>query len=156
MKTIRLTQGKAALVDDQDYEQLVQFKWHARKSGNVWYAARNIKTEKGQRIVNMHREILELKDSSVICDHIDNNGLNNTRKNLRKCSSKQNSRNRRSARKSSSPYLGVSYRTPWCAKIRVDGKLINIGCFNTQEEAAEAYNKAAAKHFKEFANLNII
>jgi len=156
MKEINLTQNKITLVDDEDFKYLNQYHWHTRKMGNTFYAGRNIKTEKGQRIILMHREILNILESIQEGDHIDGDGLNNVKLNLRVCSHKENSRNKRSRKNSSSNYLGVAFYKPkpWKAQIRVDNKLINLGSFNTEIEAAMVYDEAAKKYFGEFANLN--
>lgn len=156
MKTITLSQGKQATVDSSAYKELNKYKWHVRKSGTKIYAARNKTVAGKQHIVLMHREILGLTDSNILGDHINGDSLDNRSVNIRACNKSQNARNRKSARGSTSKYLGVSLRKPWCAKLRHNGVLINIGCYKTEEEAAEAYNKTALKYHGEFANLNII
>jgi hypothetical protein len=155
MKEIQLTQGKVALVDDEDFELLNQYKWCAAKNKNTYYAESKINNIN----VKMHRLIMKTEKGNVV-DHKDHNGLNNQKCNVRNCTNAQNSKNRtKSKSQSSSKYIGVIYRgdvSSWQASIRVNYVLINLGFFKTQNEAAEAYNKAAIKYFGEFANLNTI
>ena len=151
MKEIQLTQGKVALVDDEDFERLNQWKWFAAKSGNTYYAKRfgNIR---------MHRVVMGVTSlHNLIVDHCSGDGLDNRRQNLRVCSSMENSANRRSAKNSSSKYLGVSYeigRNKWVARITSNKKVIRIGYFKTEENAATAYNMFAERVHGQFANLN--
>lgn len=158
MRTIELTQGKVALVDDSDYLAVSLYSWYAVKEGNVWYAARNEGSGRGnQRVVKMHRQIMNLqRGDKTICDHKDHDGLNNQRGNLRLCSHAQNMRNRRSHRRSSSRYLGVCKVSPrrWISQIRVDGKLKYLGRFGCETAAALAYDKQAKVFHGSFANLN--
>jgi hypothetical protein len=152
MREIPLTQGKVALVDDADYDALMAFKWRALKwsSGvDQWYALRSVR----KRNVYMHVHLT----AYVRTDHIDGNGLNNQRANLREATNQQNSFNRRSET-GHSPFKGV-YSYPhdpsrWCAYIGLDGRKQYLGIFDTKEEAALAYNQAATKLFGEFAHLN--
>lgn len=152
MKEIELTQGKIALVDDEDFEYLNQFKWHAIKSRNTFYGCR-------LRNLRMHREIMKVKNTNVIIDHIDGNGLNNQKYNLRICSVGENNKNRHTVNNFSG-YLGVSRVTSkcerWQANIRVNGKTLYLGSFKDKKDAAKAYNENAIKFHKEFARINII
>jgi hypothetical protein len=152
MKEIKLTKGQICIVDDADFEYLNQFKWHAIKRHSTYYAYRT-------RGIAMHRQILGLTNTFTYTDHIDGNGLNNQRNNLRVATPAQNSSNRRSYSGSTSKYLGVSWgpgSNSWVARIGKHGEYKHIGCFKTQEEAALAYNNAAKEVHGEFANLNII
>jgi len=160
MKQISLTQGKMALVDDEDYEYLNQWKWyaHCRKNSNIFYACRWDKSRKEhpRKIIRMHRFILQ-PTKNLQVDHIDGNGLNNQRSNLRLCTGQQNSQNCRLARHNTSGYKGVTFdRTGYRARITFNRKQILLGYFSTPEEAAQAYNKAAIKYFGRFAKLNIM
>lgn len=149
MKLIPLTQGKSTVVDDDDYELLSLRKWHYLKIG---YAAR--RTE--EQYIYMHREIMSAPTGMEV-DHINGDGLDNRRSNLRVCTHAENMRNRKLAKDNTSGYIGVTWnkeRSKWQSQIGVSGKNINIGCFPAIEDAARAYNEAAKKYFGEFARLN--
>ena len=155
MKEIKLTQGKVALVDDEDFEYLNQFKWQAKKGRNTYYAIRGIVINGKHNTVLMHREILK----GDIIDHKNHNGLHNYKSNLRPCTHQENNRNQRVSANTSSIYKGVSWHTKrkkWMSYIVVDGAIIHLGRFKSEIDAAIEYNKAASLYFKEFAYLNII
>lgn len=155
--SIPLTRGYFAIIDAVDGD-LASFKWHTRlNKGGSPYAVREV-SEKFQR---MHRVILERKlerslDAKEYPDHIDGNGLNNRRDNLRLSTKTQNSRNCRLSSKNTSGFKGVHYRPDkrkWDAKISVNNKTIFLGYFDTPEEASDAYHAAAIKYFGEFARF---
>lgn len=152
MKLIKLTQGKFAMVDDLDYIWLKKIKWHAKKNKNRFYAVN------GYPRIYMHRLILGLSsDDERMPDHKDRNGLNNQRSNLRIATRTQNLQN--SGARGASKYKGVSWdgTKKWHkARICVNGKIMNLGNFKNEADAAMAYNKAAKEHHGEFAYLNII
>lgn len=160
MKKIKLTQNKFALVDDVDYEWLNQFKWYTLRDGHTFYA----RCKKNGKEVQMHREILELKKgNNKQTDHIDGNGLNNQRDNLRVCTKQENQRNQRPVRGGSSKFKGVylskSYpkygiKSVWRANIGKDGKAIFLGGFENEIDAAKAYDGATLKYFGKFAHVN--
>jgi GTP:adenosylcobinamide-phosphate guanylyltransferase len=157
MKEIKLTQDKIALVDDEDFEYLNQFKWCVSKSGHSFYAQTIRKVK-----IRMHREIMKTQlenNIGKIIDHIDGNGLNNQKYNLRTCTRAENGRNRHSVNNSSG-YLGVfkikSKKEKWKVQIVVNKKSIYIGTFKDKKDAAKAYNEAAIKYHGEFARPNII
>lgn len=166
MKEIPLTRGLVTFVDDDDYEYLAQWKWHAAKGNSTFYAVRNLWTGKRKNrkciTICMHRLILGLKNPKQFTDHIDHNGLNNQKSNLRVCTPAQNSRNTsKRVTKNNSKYLGTFYRKKvssgskkWMATIQHDNKNYHLGHFNTEEEAAIAYNKKAIELHGEFANVN--
>lgn len=157
MKKIELTQGKVALVDDSDYEELNQHKWHASKYGRSYYALRREYTPKRKNIY-MHREVLGIRDSpDKIPDHISGDGLDNQKKNLRICSHKENTRNSRLSKNNTSGYKGVSWlkrEKRWHSQIVVNRKLVYIGNYFCLMKAVRAYDEAATKYFGDFANLN--
>jgi hypothetical protein len=157
MKEIPLTKGQVAFVDDEDHEWLSRYKWHAMRSGNAWYARRAFISPDGTHIcVLMHREVLGL-GKSMHTDHVDGNGLNNTRANLRPCSRSENMRNRRSHTEATSKFKGVSWckdASMWRAQIVVDHKRIHLGRFDNEVEAARVYDAAALQYFGEFARPN--
>lgn len=162
MKTIRLTQGKTALVDDSMFDFINQWKWFAHKaSTNVFHARRTSwnKTTKKHEVILMHRLIMGATSPDIFIDHKDQNGLNNQVSNLRICSHQQNCKNRRSVRGSSSKFLGVHFSkaaNKWKAEICVNGKNKYLGLFTNEYDAAIAYNRAATEHHGEYANLNIV
>jgi len=158
IKRIPLTQGYYALVDADDYEQLSQYKWHVKVKSSGPYAYRT----RGRKQIPMHRQILNAPPG-LYCDHINHNGLDNRRCNLRLCTPQQNSFNRRpllrkaSCRKRTSKYKGVHWdrqKRKWRAMIRHNGRLIHIGCFDNELDAVIAYDDYAIELFGEFAYLN--
>lgn len=159
MKTIPLSQGKFALVDDSDYEWLNKWDWYALKGAQTFYAVRRTTKDTGHKMIQMHRLILGLTDPKILVDHRDFNGLNNQRSNLRTATPSQNSSNRQPIKGSTSKYIGVHWfknAKLWTAQIKKKGKLIKLGYFKIEENAAVAYNNAAIKLHGEFANLNKI
>jgi len=171
MKEIELTQGMVALVDDEDYDYLMQWKWYAVKCRHTCYAFRSIGDNKHRRRFPMHRAILNTP-IGMETDHIDHNGLNNQKENLRVCTKSQNQMNKKPRGKSR--FLGVNYYIQkakryskkedgikvyvypgrWMAHIQTDHEKITLGYFDIEEDAARAYDEAAIKYHGEFANLN--
>jgi hypothetical protein len=151
-RLIPLSQGQFAVVDDEDYEWLSQWKWTAQKTGHGFYAMRH---EKGALIL-MHR-LVNRTPEGLGTDHIDGDGLNNRRANLRTATQLQNMMNRHGKRGGSSRFKGVwadmSPRNSkvWRSAIRIDGKLKYLGRFHTEEDAGAAYAAAANAYFGEFA-----
>lgn len=157
MKSIPLTKNQFAIVDDQDYEYLIQWKWYATM-GNAGYYAKRASRKSGKQFdVLMARVILGVTDSKIFVDHKNQNTLDNRRENLRICSNAQNTCNRRSAKGSTSKYLGVSFfkkLRKWKAQTQKHGKRIYLGLFDKEEDAAKAYDTAAKQYHGEYANLN--
>ena len=162
MKEILLSRGKVALVDDEDFEWLNQWKWSLsqlgtnRKYRSIYYAHRTQWYKNGvQRDISMHRLILDAPKGLEV-DHIDGNGLNNQRSNLRLCTRTQNARNARRRKNGSSRFKGVckTREGRWNARIYANGKRANLGVFKNEADAARAYDAAAAEAFGEFARLN--
>ena len=158
MKTIELTKGKVALVDDSWYDELSQYKWHASYEPHTksFYALRNSPSLFGKRKrILMHRVIMNTLNGMQV-DHIDHDTLNNQTANLRNCTHSENMHNSRKPGNNTSGYKGVSWnrkRKEWCAQIRL-GKVIFLGYFTDPIEAATAYDQAAKELHGEFARLN--
>lgn len=158
MRTIELTKGFCATVDDEDYARLSGMKWHA------WVKTRSDGTRAIYAQCNagkMHRIIMNAP-RGVLVDHIDGDSLNNTRANLRLVTVGENNMNRRgvfmrSGCFTSSRFKGVTWnraKGKWQAAIRVDGRSRHLGLFAHEQDAAEAYDIAAAVAFGQFAKLN--
>jgi hypothetical protein len=155
---IQLTQGKTALVEAADAERVLQYKWHACCRATTWYAATSKERRKG-RVVYLHRFILGARPHEHV-DHINGNGLDNRRENLRICTNAENRRNMRLQR-GVSQFKGVARDLrqpgrPWVAYINYDGRKINLGAYESEVDAARAYNAAAIKYHGQFASLNTI
>jgi hypothetical protein len=152
--------GRFTVVDAEDAPLLKAHNWRSRvdpKSGTVYVEAQIKRGGKRPR-VHLHRLVAGTLPGEHT-DHIDGDGLNNRRANLRRCQPMENGRNRRPNRNSPSPYKGVyliAVSGKWRARIRVNYRQIHLGCHSTPEDAAAAYNEAAIKHFGEFANLNVL
>ncbi len=151
IRYIGLTQGKFALVDAADYDALSQYKWHLVAPGKL-YAGR----KEGGKTIYMHRQIMQ-PPPGMLVDHINGNGLDDRRANMRICTNQQNMRNVRKRPGGDSIYKGVYYdkrRRTWYARIGHNGKNHHLGTFATEIEAARAYDRAARELFGEFACLN--
>jgi hypothetical protein len=145
MKEIPLTKGKVAQVDDEDFEWLNQRKWH--------YNGRYASSVINGKTAYMHRLILGLTARHQITDHIDNDGVNNQRTNLRECTQGQNLCNRQ-------PWLKKTYKGVWknngrwTSEVMLGGERKYLGCFDTQEQALVAHDRAAKDFHGEFAKTN--
>jgi hypothetical protein len=160
-RLIPLTQGQFTIVDDEDYEKLAKYRWLAVRSGRTFYAERAVKLWKGNRKrffnVRMHRQLLNVPEGKIV-DHINHNGLDNRRANLRIVTIEQNTWNKRKkSGNCSSRYKGVSWQKSsgrWKAIIVYRGKWIFIGYFDDEVLAAKAYDAKAQELFGEYAALN--
>lgn len=156
MIEISLTQGKVALIDDEDLEIIEGYKWYCRKTHHNYYAVAHKYIERKRTSIQMHREILKCTFKEYQVDHIDGNGLNNCKSNLRIVTPQQNSFNRKYTF-GTSMYKGVSWNKRddfWQATIKYNGKSKMLGYFKDEMDAAKAYNEAAKELFGEFAALN--
>ncbi len=148
MREIQLSRGAIALVDDIDYEAVVAAgPWHALPSGQTSYAG-HARTANGT--VRMHNLIT----GWPYVDHINGDGLDNRRSNLRAASHALNMANQRPSKSNTSGFKGVTRKRNWVAQIRVGGHQRHIGTFHTAEEAARAYDREAVAAWGEFARLN--
>jgi hypothetical protein len=148
---IALTKGKFAIVDAADYEQVNAYKWCATGSGRRVYAC----CHRNGGHLSMHRFLMN-PPSWLVVDHIDGNGLNNRRSNLRICTQQQNVHNSRPKGKSSQ-YKGVcrdKSKNTWVVWVRHNGRNHYIGRFRDEIDAARAYDRKAYELFGEFAWLN--
>lgn len=161
MKYIPLTKGKTAVVDNQDYEMLMQWSWYFGEDGNGrGYARRTISEGRVKHKVRMHHQIMGKPPFGFVCDHINGDTLDNRRCNLRFCTPKQNLRNRGVWRnKQSCRFKGVRWNSRlgnWYVRIYKDGRQYHVGTFNCPIKAAQAYNERAKLLFGEFARLNVV
>lgn len=156
-KVIRLTQGKATIVDPEDYEQVSKYKWHARydQKTRSFRALHSHRREVGRSQTTFYlARLITCAPSGTHADHINHDTLDNRKCNLRVCTPSENGRSRRSHIKE---YKGVHWHSRdhiWAANIRVNKKLIHLGSFKDKLDAARAYNEAATYYFGEFACLN--
>jgi hypothetical protein len=162
MKKIKLSQNKYALVSDIDFKFLNQWKWHAAKRSNIFYAEHNTPrdNEGKQKTILMHRIILERKlghSNFKYTDHKDGNGLNNQRRNLRPATYTENHCNQRKYKNNTSDFKGVNrHEGKWVARVEMNKKREFLGYFDDKIEAAKAYNKRAIELHGQFAKLNKI
>ncbi len=159
MKFIPLTQGKFAIVDDEDYEWLMQWKWYCEKHNNGFRAGRTATAKEkpyGPKGILMHRLIMGAQKGQLV-DHRNHNGLDNRHNNMRLCNSSQNCANRRKNRNCSSKYKGITWskrKRKWIAQITHNYKNNNLGEFAVEIEAAKAYDQKAKELFGDFAYTN--
>ena len=158
MKEIPLTQGKVAMVDDEDFEWLTKWEWTAHRCKNTFYADRHILIGEIRYTSQMHREIMGFSPyDGRIGDHKDRNGLNNQRHNLREVTFSVNSHNRSDNKNNTSGYRGVHWHKDsqkWQVAITVNGTRKHAGSFSNLISAAKAYDAIAIKHWGEDAILN--
>lgn len=154
-RKIKLTRGQFTLVDAKDFNELNKHKWmfgtngYARRSGSIG--------KEKKKMFFMHRLIMAAPDK-ILIDHINHNGLDNRKANLRFATSSQSNMNRRVSKKPGiSKYKGVGFdkrRNKWTAKIKYNKKQKYLGSHTDEKDAARAYNEAAKKYHGRFAVLN--
>ncbi|MHC4185837.1 MAG: HNH endonuclease [Planctomycetota bacterium] len=157
-RRIKLTRGKYAIVDVEDFERLNQYKWHSTHYG---YAKRAVSKRcgKGRKQVEvyMHKLVCPAP-AGMIVDHINRNSVDNRRVNLRAATQKQNVWNRKFARKRGrTRYNGIRWdknKEKWQVRLTIDGRRRSFGYYADEIEAAKAYDRAARKYRGEYAFLN--
>lgn len=157
MKKIELTQGKFALVDDDDFDRVNQFKWYAYKPKrkNLWYARRNAPKDGGRQMTVLLHHVILTGHKQI--DHKNGDGLDCQKHNLRPATAQQNGSNRRRHFNNVSGFKGVHWRESsrkWRSVLCFAGENISLGYFDNKADAARAYDGAAKKYFGEFAKLN--
>lgn len=150
VRRIPLGKGLFATIDAADYEEVRKYRWYATHGGgNNAYAA----ATKNGKTVYMHRMLMRPRKGYVV-DHIDGNGLNNRRCNLRVCTPTQNLANK-TPRGGSSQFVGVyRYRDKWAANVTCQGRCYYIGVFEDEVEAAKARDRKAYELHGQYAHLN--
>lgn len=156
MQKIPLTQGKFALVDERDFAELSKYKWSAEKRGKIFYASRYLKKINGEKTrIRMHTEIKKSPHGKEI-DHIDRNGLNNQRSNLRICTRAENERNKLERSDNKSGFKGVCWSKQykkWRSRIQCNGKEFHLGYFKDKIKACETYIKYCKIYHGKFARF---
>jgi hypothetical protein len=155
---LALTKGKQVTIDRDDYERVSGHCWHAVASSRddgVWYARSSILVDGRWKTTPMHRLILNASADEIV-DHINGDGLDNRRANLRICTNAENIRNSPRRCDNNSGFKGVHrrYNGRWQARIIVNGQRVSLGHFNDEASAAKAYDDAARQHYGEFARTN--
>lgn len=155
---VPLTQGKYAAIDDEDEPKVAGYRWLAnRNRADLWYARTEVREGRQRpRYIGMHRLIVDAKPNQIV-DHIDGDGLNNRRSNLRIVSHAQNQQNRKvfaNRNGFKGVHAATSTSTPWRATITHHGKTIALGHFAEKWQAALAYDIAALKINGEHAAPN--
>lgn len=151
-----------AIIDKIDSE-LEAYNWTIQKKPRTVYVKRHVtlyNSNKKQDVIQLHREVMERKLERKLerhedVDHIDGNGLNNRRDNLRLANRSQNGANRKIGKNNSSGVKGVYWYKPrncWRARIGVNGKEISLGHFKNIDDAKQAYKEAALLYFGEYAS----
>lgn len=154
MRMITLTQGRVTLVDDEDFERLSKHRWYY----STGYARRCIREDGKKKTIRMHREIMNPAKGLDI-DHVDHDGLNNCKFNMREVTRAQNTRNKQCRGTGTSSYKGVYFlkRTQkFVAQIELNYKNMHLGYFADERLAAQAYNDAAVKYHGPYACLNVL
>lgn len=155
---IPLTQGRYAIVDEEDYAEISKHKWYLSRGGTGrTYAARTYRENGNRETVKMHNQIMK-PPPGLYVDHKSGDSLDNRRANLRICTHAENQHNQRTwTKKKSSEFKGVYWNRQlkrWIARINLNGNRKHLGCFHSEDAAAQAYDLAATTLFGEFARTN--
>ncbi len=157
-----------AIIDTEDWDKIKAYRWHLHGCKNYTTAYvrglipnpdKDINRPRNYTLILLHRLILGKPSKGMVTDHINHNGLDNRKENLRFATRGQNQQNRRAGKNSSSQYLGVSWLAKhqlWQVMIKHNGKRYYLGSFRCEHQAALAYNKKAIELHGEFANLNVV
>lgn len=146
---ILLIKNQKILIDKEDYEKVMQYNWHISNGAVAAHP-----TAQGNKII-LSRYIMNITDPNIFVDHINRNKLDNRKENLRLCNNSENLRNRPSTKKGKYKGVSLEKRTgKYYAQIKIYYKIKHLGTFDTEIEAAKAYNEAAKLYHKEFAYLN--
>lgn len=142
-------------IDPEDAHLLIEKAWHIKSGKGKFYLVHNYLENGRYKSIWLHREILGAISTQEV-DHVNGNGLDNRKENLRVCNRKENTYNRKPNK--GSKYKGVTLKPngKWEAQIQKDGKKISIGRFTLLKDALLAYNQYATKLFGQFAYLNTI
>jgi hypothetical protein len=131
--------GKVAVIDDEDYPLIANYKWHASRSRYVWYAKSNVRNNGKKTTIQMHRVLLGLvPGDGVVVDHRDGDGLNNRKSNLRASTNAVNMQNKKHVAAMSGSMGVHKFRHKWRVNVMRDGKRYEVGVFDTIEAAAKA------------------
>ena len=157
-RKIKLTKGKYAIVDPEDYEKLNQYKWYTKDNGYTFYAERKMRQFGKKRTIRMHRQIMHAPPDKVV-DHKNHHGWDNRKENLQVVSQQENTWNsERGKNTGSSKYKGVNYdkaHRKYRATLCHNSGKIHLGYFENEIDAARAYDETAKKYRGEFAVLNL-
>lgn len=159
MREIPVSKGHTAFVDDDDFDRINKYRWSYHGGG---YAARGYHNNGKLITVKLHQEIMGKSQPGYEIDHINGHKLDNRKCNLRIVTHQQNvfnskNKTRNAPAEHTSRYKGVYWRKArarWVAYITLNGKRTYLGSFQSEQEAALAYNKAAEEKYGKFAKLN--
>lgn len=155
IRHIPLTKGRYAIIDSEDYGIISSLNWHASNRRDLWYAGTHVYIDGRYPTLQMHKLLL-IVSPGYVTDHINGNGLDNRRANLRQASYSQNKINQGIGLNNTSGRKGVTLRPDtgkWRAQILVNRINVSLGNYDDIEEAYEAYCIAANRYFGEFARL---